>query len=81
MPASTTTERQTDNRARLTPVSLFLVLLLLWTLTQIQLVLVLGLLALLFGTILERPVQFFEERRFPRAVAILAVYIIILGSL
>jgi len=81
MSASTRTERQTDNRGRLTPVSLFLVLLLLWTLTQIQLVLVLGLLALLFGTILEGPVQFFEDRRFPRPAAILAVYVIILGSL
>ncbi len=81
MAGSTAHERQTDNRPRLTPVSLFLVLLLFWTLTQIQLVLVLGLLALLFGTILEGPVQFFEERRFPRAAAILAVYVVIIGSL
>ena len=61
--------------------SLFLVLLLFWIVTQTQLVLVLGLLALLFGTILERPVQFFQERHFPRPAAILAVYLIILGSL
>ena len=61
--------------------SLFFVLLLFWALTQIQLVLVLGLLALLFGTILEGPVRFFEEQRFPRPAAILAVYVIILGGL
>lgn len=81
MPGTTTQEHQSDNRSRLTPASLFFVLLLLWTFTQIQLVLVLGLLALLIGTILERPVQFFEEQRFPRPAAILAVYVIILGSL
>lgn len=81
MSASTAPERQPDNRSRVTPVSLFLVLVLFWALTQAQLVLVLGLLALLFGTILEGPVQFFQERRFPRAAAILAVYVIILGSL
>ena len=81
MQGSPTRENQTDPRARLTPASLFFVLLLVWALTQIQLVLVLGLLALLFGTILERPVQFFQEQRFPRPAAILAVYVIILGSL
>ena len=68
-------------RVGLTPVSLFMVLLLFWIVTQVQLVLVLGLLALLFGTILEGPVRFFEAQRFPRPAAILAVYIIIIGSL
>jgi predicted PurR-regulated permease PerM len=68
-------------RVGLTPVSLFMVLLLFWIMTQVQLVLVLGLLALLFGTILEGPVRFFEQQRFPRPAAILAVYIIIIGAL
>lgn len=76
-----TTETSDSNRPGLTPVSLFLILLLFWIVTQVQLVLVLGLLALLFGTILEGPVRFFQERRFPRPAAILAVYIIIIGAL
>ena len=76
-----TQEPSGSSRSGLTPVSLFMVLLLFWILTQAQLVLVLALLALLLGTILERPVQFFQERRFPRPAAILAVYVIIIGGL
>jgi predicted PurR-regulated permease PerM len=76
-----TQEPSAHGRPSLTPASLFLVLLLFWIVTQVQLVLVLGLLALLFGTILEGPVRFFQHRRFPRPAAILAVYIIIIGAL
>jgi len=68
-------------RTGLTPVSLFLVLLLFWIVTQIQIVLVLGLLALLFGTILEGPVSWLERRHVPRPAAIAMVYIIIIGGL
>lgn len=81
MATRSTQEPSGSQRPGLTPVSLFLVLLLFWMLTQAQLVFVLALLALLFGTILERPVQFFQERRFPRPAAILAVYVIIIGAL
>jgi predicted PurR-regulated permease PerM len=63
----------------LTPVSLFLVLMLFWVLTKTGLVLVLGLLALVLGTILEGPVRRLEERRFPRGAAIATVYAALIG--
>ncbi len=63
----------------LTPVSLFLVLMLFWVLTKTGLVLVLGLLALVLGTILEGPVRRLQERRFPRAAAIATVYAVLIG--
>ncbi len=74
-------EQAASHHPGVTPTSLFAVLILFWIVTQVQLVLVLGLLALLFGTILEGPVQFFQARRFPRPAAILMVYLIILGAL
>jgi predicted PurR-regulated permease PerM len=74
-------EQAASHQSGVTPASLFLVLILFWIVTQVQLVLVLGLLALLIGTILEGPVQFFQARRFPRPAAILMVYLIILGAL
>jgi predicted PurR-regulated permease PerM len=81
MAIRSTPEPSESGRPSLTPASLFLILLLFWIVTQVQLVLVLGLLALIFGTILEGPVRFFQHRRFPRPAAILMVYIIILGGL
>lgn len=83
---STVTNRQSEPESRgkfspgLTPVSLFLVLVLFWVLTKMGLVLVLGLLALLLGTVLEGPVRRLEERRFPRAAAIATVYVVLIGS-
>jgi predicted PurR-regulated permease PerM len=74
-------EPSESGRPSLTPAALFLVLLLFWIITQVQLVLVLGLLALLLGTILEGPVRFLQKQRFPRPAAILAVYVVILGAL
>lgn len=65
----------------LTPVSLFLVLMLFWVLTQTGLVLVLGLLALLLGTILEGPVHRLEARHFPRPAAIATVYVGLIGGI
>ncbi len=81
MAIRTTPEPSGSNRPSLTPAALFLVLLLFWIVTQVQLVLVLGLLALLFGTILEGPVRFLQKQRFPRPAAILAVYVVIIGAL
>ncbi len=81
MATRSTPESSESRRPSLTPAALFLVLLLFWIVTQIELVLVLGLMALLLGTILEGPVRFFQRQRFPRPAAILAVYIIILGAL
>ena len=64
----------------LTPLSLFLVLMLFWALTKIGLVLVLGLLALVLGTVLEGPVRRLEDRHFPRAAAIASVYVVMIGA-
>lgn len=68
-------------RQGLTPVSLFLVLLMFWIVTQIQIVLVLGLLALLIGTILDGPISWLEKRHVPRPAAIAMVYAVIIGGL
>ncbi len=81
MSMRTTPEPSGASRPSLTPAALFLVLILFWIVTQVQLVLVLGLLALLFGTILEGPVRFLQKQRFPRPAAILAVYVVIIGAL
>jgi predicted PurR-regulated permease PerM len=70
-----------DRYARITPLNLFLVLLLCWVLVKIQLILIIGLLALLFGTILEGPVQRIEARRVPRPAAITMVYAVFIGSI
>ncbi len=76
--------REPESRGRfapgLTPLSLFLVLVLFWVLTKTGLVLVLGLLALLLGTVLEGPVRRLEDRHFPRAAAIATVYAVLIGS-
>jgi predicted PurR-regulated permease PerM len=68
-------------RSGLTPVNLLLVLLVAYVVLKVQLVLVLVLLALLFATIIERPVAELERRHVPRGLSILAVYVAILGTL
>ncbi|MBA2278679.1 MAG: AI-2E family transporter, partial [Chloroflexia bacterium] len=78
---STLTPGGRDRRPGITPASLFLVLLLAWVMSQIELVLILALLALVFGTIIERPVQKLEQRRVPRPAGILLIYIVLIGSL
>ncbi len=65
----------------LTPLSLFLVLLVAYLLIKVQLVIILVVLALLFATIIERPVSQLERRKIPRGLSILAVYISIIGTL
>lgn len=68
-------------RPGLTPFSLLLVLVIAYLLIKIQIVLVLVLLALLFATIIERPVIELEKRHVPRGLSILAVYIAIIGAI
>ncbi|HEY7034165.1 MAG TPA: AI-2E family transporter [Thermomicrobiales bacterium] len=68
-------------RTGLTPLNLFLVLLVAYVVLKVQLVLVLVLLALLFATVIERPVAELEKRRVPRGLSILAVYVAIIGTL
>src|SRR6266498_4799504 len=70
-----------ERRSGLTPVSLFLVLLIAYLAVKVQLILVLTLMAILFATIIERPVIALERRHIPRSLSILIVYIAILGSL
>ena len=70
-----------ERRIGLTPVSLFLTLLVAYVLIKVQLVLVLVVMALVFATIIERPVQLLERRRLPRGLSILAVYVAIIATL
>jgi len=72
---------EADRRASLTPISLLLVLITFWVLTQIEVVLVLGLFGLLLGTILEGPVRRLEERHIPRPAGIFITYAGIIGTL
>lgn len=74
-------EADQTRRPGLTPVTLFLTLLVAYMLIQVQLVLILVLLSLLLATILERPVHLLERRYIPRPLAILAVYIGLIASL
>lgn len=70
-----------DRRPGLTPVNLFIVLLIAFLLIKVQLVLILTLLALLFATVIERPVEELQKRRIPRGLSILLVYVAIIGGI
>lgn len=63
-------------RGGLTPVSLFIVLVLFWIVIQMGSILVTALMAVLLGTVLEGPVQRIQERHVPRAAAIAIVYVV-----
>jgi predicted PurR-regulated permease PerM len=76
-PAATTSERG----GGLTPISLLLVLVVGYLLIQIQFVLVLVLLSLVFATVMHTPVDGLESRHVPRPLAILLVYVALIGSL
>lgn len=65
----------------LTPLSLLVVLTVAYVLLQIQFVLVLLLMALVFATVIQKPVEQLERARLPRPLAILVVYIAIIASL
>jgi predicted PurR-regulated permease PerM len=68
-------------RSGLTPLSLLLVLIAAFVLMKVQLVLVLVVLAILFATIIERPVMALRRYRIPRGISILAIYLTIIGSI
>ena len=70
-----------ERRPGLTPLTLFLVILAAWVLMQVQLVLILALLSILFATVIERPLQHLERRHIPRGVAILFIYAASIGGL
>lgn len=61
-------------RPGLTPLSLLLVLVAFYFFIQVQIVVILVLFALLFATVIERPVIQLEKRGFPRAGGILTIY-------
>ncbi|MGH2534792.1 MAG: AI-2E family transporter [Thermomicrobiales bacterium] len=69
-----------DRRPGLTPFTLFLILLIAFILVRVQLVLILTLLALLFATVIERPIEQLQRRRIPRGLSILLVYVAIIGG-
>src|SRR5918997_1206989 len=69
-----------DRRIGLTPITLLLVLVVGYLLIQIQFVLVLVLLALVFATVIQTPVDALDRRHIPRPLAILLVYIGIIGA-
>ena len=71
-----------ERRGGLTPVSLFVVLLICFVLIKVQFVVILILVSLVLATTLERPVQLLERRlMLPRALAILLLYVAFFGVL
>jgi predicted PurR-regulated permease PerM len=74
------TPAASERRIGLTPITLLLVLVVGYLLIQIQFVLVLVLLSLVFATVIQTPVDALERRHFPRPLAILLVYIGIIGA-
>src|SRR5215207_6677841 len=70
-----------DRRIGLTPITLLLVLVVGYLLIQIQFVLVLVLLSLVFATVIQTPVDALDRRHVPRPLAILLVYVAIIGSI
>lgn len=65
-------------RPGLTPISLLVVLIIFYLFVQVQIVVFLLLFAILFATVIERPVIKLENRGMPRAAGILTVYATIL---
>ena len=76
-PSEPTSERPNT----LTPISLLLVLIVAYVLMQIQFVVVLVLLSLVFATVIQQPVDALERRHVPRPLAILLVYVTLIGAL
>jgi predicted PurR-regulated permease PerM len=70
-----------ERRSGLTPLSLLLVLIVGYLLIQVQFVLVLVLLSLVFATVIAKPVEALERHHLPRPLAILAVYVGLIASL
>jgi predicted PurR-regulated permease PerM len=62
-----------------TPIALLLVILIAYFLVEIKAVIMLIIIAYLFGTIIERPVNGLQRRHFPRALSILLIYTAIIG--
>src|SRR5215218_7264297 len=80
MPGNGSSPPVSDPRVGLTPATLLLVLVVGYLLIQIQVVLVLVLLSLVFATVIQTPVDALERRHVPRPLAILLIYIGIIGA-
>ena len=78
-PQSAESRRRRVRRASLTPLSLFIVLIVFYLVVQVRIVVLLLLFSVLFATLIERPVIRLEGRGFPRAAAIMTVYLAILA--
>jgi predicted PurR-regulated permease PerM len=65
----------------MTPLSMLMVLIVSYVLLQIQFVLVLVLMALVFATVIQKPVDHLERLRLPRPLSILLVYVAIIAFL
>jgi predicted PurR-regulated permease PerM len=65
----------------LTPLSFLVVLIVAYVLLQIQFVLVLLLMALVFATVIQKPVDHLERAHLPRPLAILLIYVGIIAFL
>jgi predicted PurR-regulated permease PerM len=61
------------------PIAILLVLLLAYFLIEIKAVIMLIIIAYLFGTIIERPVNSLQRRHLPRALSILLIYLANIG--
>ena len=70
-----------DHRGGLTPLNLLVVLIVAYLLIQIQFVLVLVLLSLVFATVISRPVDALDRRGVPRPLAILLIYVGLIAAL
>jgi predicted PurR-regulated permease PerM len=80
-PPPTLTDQNRGPSRILTPVGLFLTIAVAYLLFEIRLVVVLALLALIFATVIERPVRALERRRLPRRVAVLAIEVAFVAAL
>jgi predicted PurR-regulated permease PerM len=80
-PASGEPSTDSERRPGLTPLSLLIVLAIGYVLIQVQFVLVLVLLSLVFATVIQTPVDALERRHIPRPLAILLVYIGLIAAL
>jgi predicted PurR-regulated permease PerM len=78
--APTESEPHLDRRSGLTPLTLLLTLLVAYMLYQVQLLVVLVALSLVFATIIDRPVSQLEKRRVPRPLGIVLVYVALIGG-
>lgn len=79
--ASPTATAEGNRGMSMTPLAMLAVLIVAYVLLQIQFVLVLVLMALVFATVIQKPVDHLERMRVPRPLAILLVYIGIIAAL